>query len=600
MATLKQFVTFISVQAAKPSYSYKNPPYPPLQNGASRVLVRAATPSLPKGSVITSATLRVNQAGAYSGSKTMSVRRNYASWTNLATWSNMPALGGTVSSDSHTDSPANQWWEFDVTAAVQGFIAGTMNNWGWALYTTSATRINVNGSTSPAEKPHLLIEYEPPAKTPTDLSPQGGSVSVADPVLTFNTEGGTTAIQVQIDPAEDSVSPDFDSGTVAATAGVLDLADTAYAGLSDGSTTSWRARQQTAAGWSPWSPWVSFSRDDLDTVTLTAPASTVADPSPPFAWTFGGTQSAWQADIILPSSDTERPIVSSGRISGTDTAWTPPDFIRELTGYGINPAVSGLELRARIRVWDDTVRIATSGAPAYSEDIVDYTVAFDGDVDPVDSLSAATAYPSPGVVLSGTRTLEGIPDEVAVLHDGVMVARLLGGDVFTSSTEFEFTDWWLEMGRETVVSVVAIVNSEFAADSPTVSVTPRCSGLWLADPATDEAIALWGIDGGEWGQGDIASEHRVVSGRVVRRRLAAGRRSGSLTGDIIDVTGSDADDTLSAFETFRANDAGTEYRLIAGKLNLGVIAGNFRWQPTPSENQGNEVRSVGAFDWWEA
>lgn len=597
MATLKQFVTFISVQAAKPSYSYKNPPYPPLQNGESRVLVRAATPSLPKGSVITGATLRVNQAGAYSGEKTMSVRRNYATWTNLVTWSSMPALGGDTSSDTHTDSPADTWWEFDVTAAVQGFFAGTMNNWGWALYTTSATRINVNGSSGASEKPHLVIEYEPPAKTPTDLSPAGGSVATDLPVLTFNTEGGTTAIQVQIDPAEDGVSPDFDSGTVAATAGVLDLADTAYAGLSDGSTTSWRARQQTAAGWSAWSPWVSFSRDDLDAVTLTAPATTVADPSPPFAWTFGGTQTAWQADVISP--DSGKVVVTSGRISGTETAWTPPDFIRELTDYGINPAISGLELRARIRVWDDTVRIATQGVPAYSEDTVDYTVSFDGDVDPMDTLVAASAYPSPGVVLSGTRA-EGIPDEVAVLHDGVMVARLLGGDVFTSSTEFEFTDWWLTMGRETVVTVVAIVNSEFAADSPTVTVTAECSGLWLVDPTTDEAITLWGIDGGEWGQADIASEHQTVSGQVVRRRLAAGRRAGSLTGDVIDVTGSDAEDTLAAFETFRVNDAGNEYRLIAGKLNLGVIAGNFRWQPTPSENQGNEVRSVGAFDWWEA
>ncbi|HKY57657.1 MAG TPA: DNRLRE domain-containing protein [Aeromicrobium sp.] len=589
MASLKQFVTFISVQATKPSYSYKNPPYPPLQSGVSRVLIRAATPSLPRGSIITSATLRVNQAGAYTGTKTMTVRRNDGTWTNLATWNNKPPLTGPTVSDSHTSSGGDQWWDFDVTAAVQAFLAGTVRNYGWSLYTDSATRINVNGSSSASQKPHLVIEYEPPAKTPTDLSPQGGAVSVEKPVLTFDTEGSTTAIRVQIDAAEDGVSPDFDSGVVDATAGVLDLNDTAYAGLADGATTSWRAQHQTAAGWSSWSPWVSFSREDLDTVTLTAPAATVADPSPPFAWTFGGTQTAWQADLYYRGVI----VATSGRVSGTDTSWTPP-------GYPNNGPVTETGVRsARVRVWDDVVRIATQGAPSYATDSADFDVVFDGTVDPMDTLVESSLNPLPGVLLTGTRAA-GIPDEVAILHDGELVARLDGGDVFTTSTDFEITDWWLQMGRETEVTVVAIVNGEFADDSPSVTVTARCSGLWLVEPDSGDALVLWGIESGEWGQADIASEHQTISGRVIRRRLSAGRRSGSLSGDILDIGSVLADDTVAAFETFRDNDAGTEYRLIAGQLNLGVIAGNFRWSPTPSENQDDEVRSFGAFDWWEA
>lgn len=596
MATTRVAVTFISVRDAKPSYSYENPQYPPLRHTHARVLVRASLPSLPKGSVITGATLRVNQyKDTWSGTNTLFMQRNFAAWTNKATWANMPSLGDTVHSTAKTGSTAGTWWDIDVTSDVQGFYGHTKNNWGWALYTTSTTQRLVRGSTAPTSKPFLVIEYEPPAKTPTGLSPQGGAVSVAAPVLTFNTEGETTAIQVQVDAAQDTVSPDFDSGTVAATSGVLDLDDTAYAGLADGATTSWRARQQTAAGWSAWSPWVSFSRVDLDAVTLTAPAATVADLTPPVAWTFAGTQAAWQAQQIDVATGTV--VADSGRVSGTDTSWTPtiqPNQIFESIPSG---AFSGYEGRTRVRIWDDVVRIATPGIPAYSEDTADWTVAFDGTVDPMDTLVASQDYPSPGVVLSGTRS-EGIPDEVAVLHDGVLVARLEGADVFTTSTTFEFIDWYAEMNREVEITVVAVVNSEFADDSPSVTVTPICSGLWLADPATDEAVVLWGTDQGTWNKGDIAAVHQLTDGSVVRRRLASGQKSGALSGVILDAQGVEPEDVLDTFETFDDNDASTIYRLIAGRLNLAVIAGNFLTTPTPTE--GREVASNGQFDWWVA
>lgn len=586
MSSTRVAVTFISVQDAKPNYSYENPQYPPLEHLHSRILVRATMPSLPAGSTITSAKLRVNQTGTWSGSNTLFAQRNFASWTNKATWNTKPALGDTAHSQTQSGTTPGTWWEIDVTADVQGFLAGTKNNWGWSLYTTSTTRRNVRGSTSPTYIPYLFVEYELPAKTPTDLSPQGGAVSVAKPVLTFTTGGSTVAVQVQIDATQDAVSPGFDSGTVAATAGVLDLSATAYAGLADGSTTSWRARHQTSYGWSAWSAWVTFSRADLESLSLDNPGTTSSDPTPPFEWTFGGTQTAWQAD--LTSADAGRSPVSSGRVSGAETAWTPPASPR-----GAVPTV-GSTGTARIRVWDDVVRVATPGAPTYSEDTVVFSVAFDGTVDPMDTLIVSQTPDSPGVILAGTRAA-GTPDEVGILRDGVLVARLVGTDVFTG-TAFAWTDWSAPMNVETTYTVTPIVNGAFADGGPTVTVTPKCKGLWLVNSETDVAAVLWGQDPGQWARADIATEHRTTDGNIVRRRLSRPPVNGTISGDIINALAFDAQDVVDALETFAVEDAGTTYRLIAGRLNLEVIVGNILVTPTPME--GSERYAAGQFDWW--
>lgn len=588
MTVVGVMVSFISVQSAKPSTSFGTMDYPPIKMSTKEILTRAALPTIPKGSVITSAIFRVCQKNAWSGSNALALRRNETYFRATDNWNQKPNVVSTPTDTvSASDTAAGHWWELDVTADVTAWYQKTVKyNWGWTLRTNSSTERILRGRKSPFNQPHLVITYEPPAKVPTGLSPQGGAVSIAKPVLTFNTSNNTTAIQVQIDPAADGVSPDFDSGEVASTGGELDLAGTAYAGLADGATTYWRARAKSVAGWSAWSAWVTFDREDIDPVTLTAPGATPADSTPPFAWTFGGTQTAWQADILYAG----KVIRSSGFRSGADNDWTATP----LTG-----TYFGLLLTARVRVWDDVTRIATPGVPAYSEDTTTFTPAFTASVDPMDTLVATQSGVGPGIALSGTRAA-GIPDEVAVFHDGELVARLQGADVFTSGTAFAFTDWWARMGRSTVISVVAIVDGEFADDSPEVTLTPHAKGLWLVDPATGTALVLWGGEQGSTEAPDLAAEHRTVDGTIVRRRLSNTPRAGSHSGAILDVLGEDAEDTLTAFATFRGLDASTVYRLVRGRENLPVLAGNFLATPSPTENAADEVRSIGQFDWWES
>jgi hypothetical protein len=388
VSTYRVLLTAVSVQSAKPSYHYGVLPAVPIKDGAAYMLVRAGV-SLPRNAVITSAKIWVNQYDSISGGLTLSVRRNFTAWPKGVTWSTKPAVTDTTHTRNLSSAFA-LWWDIDVTADVQGFVAGTKANYGWRIMSNSSFAHKWLGSSAARRQPYLEITYVIPPKVPTGLSPQGGAVTVDKPVLTFAVGSDTLSVQVQVDAAADSVSPDFDSGEIVATAGVVDLAETAYAGLADGSTTYWRARAKNSYGWSAWSAWVDFSRNDLDAVTITDPTATPADGSPPFVWSFAGTQTAWQATLLDALGVV---LDDSGVVAGTDTDWTPTKGLAE----------NGDQGTARVRVWDDVTRIATSGQPAYSEASVNFTVTFDGTVDPMDTLVAAQVAGSPGVVLTGTR-----------------------------------------------------------------------------------------------------------------------------------------------------------------------------------------------------
>lgn len=571
MTTKRLAVGITSVQSAKPNYQYGSSlqQVPLKANAATPLLNIAGLSSLPKNAVITSAKVWINQYDAMSGSNTWTLMRHLSAFTWQVTWNTRPAAT-TSASQTKSNPAAGTWWNIDITADAQAIVSGTRKNYGWRLATDSSTLHKIRSHRAAASQPYMEVVYTIPAKVPTNLAPQGGAVSIGDPVLTFTTGDDTVAIQVQVDPASDGVSPDFDSGEVAATAGVLDLADTAYAGLADAASTTWRARAKSASGWSAWSQWVTFERVDLEVAALTSPIATPADGTPPFEWTFSGTQTAWQADFLDSAG---KVLDSSGLVAGADTAWTP--------ARGLN--ATGSTGTARIRLHDDVTRIATPGAPIYAEDTVDITVTFDGTVDPLDTLVAAQTANIPAVNLTGTRA-DGVPDEVAIFRDGVQVARMAGTDVFTG-TAFAWTDWTAPMNSSTVYRVAPIVDNAVASGGPTVTVTPSCAGLWIVNPETAVGAVLWDSDEGSWDATDVATVHRPVAedAPVVRRRLRRVPLVGSLSGRAITVRDLDVDDTLDALDEFASDDAGTEYRIIAGHLNLRAIVGDILVTPVPYE-----------------
>jgi hypothetical protein len=253
-----------------------------------------------------------------------------------------------------------------------------------------------------------------------------------------------------------------------------------------------------------------------------------------------------------------------------------------------------------VRVWDDVLRVATPGQPVYSEATQAFTVTLDGTVAPLDTLTVSQSASVPSLQFSGTRAA-GIPDEVVVFRDGVQVARMAGTDVF-AGTDFSWTDWTAPLNVSATYRVAPVVNGAVASGGPTVTVTPTGRGLWLVDPATSTAAVLWGVDEGSWASDDVATVHQLVSGSTafVRRRLRQGVYVGQISGDVLDALGLTAADTIAALEQFKANDAGTVYRLIAGHLNLAVIIGDVVPDaPTPISSAGDVIAKA-QFNFWSA
>lgn len=580
MTRLELNLTAVQVRSVK-DIPYGTPARMRLDSGDDVVLLRAAIPtSIPRNAVVSSAVVEYTQISESTGSRTNTLQRNASSFTAKTKWSKRPSGTGTTVPVTQT-STEGTLWSHTVTSDAQGFISRTLTNNGWRLTTSDTTARAYRGSTNSRLQPRLVIEYLVPGEAPTDLKPSGGAVSVAKPVLTFTADDDMTALQVQIDPAANGTTPAFDSGEVTASAGLLDLATTAYPGLADGASTQWRARVRTPLGLSPWSDWVDFSRDDFATPAITAPGATVADGTPPTEFSFPGQTAV---EIIFTSGG--KKLDGSGRMIGADTSWTPTK------GLTKNGQVGTYEYRFE----DGVDREATPGAPAYKSVFRTFTFELSDTVAPMDAVMASQDGVRPWVTLQGARAV-GIPDEVAIFRDGAQIARVPGVDVFTG-TSFEWVDYTARMNHPAEYRIAPIVNGETASGGPTVVWTPTCLGIWLVDLETGLAAALWGDEDASFGARDVAILHTPIGpeAEVSRRRLSRLPRSGSVGGTLVDVGDVLAEDSILALEAFAEADAGTIYHLVLADLTLPVIVGDV--DPTPTALDGAERFYESAFSWW--
>lgn len=570
--------TVVSIRTPKATYPYGVTEFVPLRSAVSAALVQIGMPrDIPTNAVVVSAQLVFVQYGAQSGSVSWTIRRNLAKWAvSKATWTNSPSVGGTTITVTKSSSAAGTLWVWDVTADVQGFVDGTLTNNGWRLASTTATGYHVRGTTTAAGKPYLVIEYLIPGQAPTDLSPDGGqAVSVAKPTLLFTVSPDTSSIQVQIDTAMDGVTPDFDSGTVAAVAGELSLASTAYAGLSVAATTYWRARSTTPLGVTAWSDWAEFTRVAKPTATITSPGTTTDDSTPPITWTASG-QVSWQ---VIVRNAAGAVVANSGRTVGSETSWTPPAAV----------VTEGASATAELRIWDAVDRIGTPGDPVYAVDTQTFTLSSTPGVAGPTTSSATVLTQPPGVLLQATRT--SVPDGWAVIRDGVRIYR---SDVASGS--FSWTDWGASPNHSHVYRIAPIVNGEVSSNGTLAAVTPRVTGVWLIDPETGDAAVLWGQDAGTWEAPEQTAIHRPVAGPPVRRVAYRGPYEGEISGDLMDVGTLLADDTIAQLYAFKSNPANHVYRFVIGDLNLPVTVGDILPFPTPDSSK-KERLSRGSFSW---
>jgi hypothetical protein len=649
--------TAISVQSAKPDTRFGQLSVLPLSN-TGYFMCRASLTGIPADATVTSATLQLrSRTNPWSGTRTIKVRAMSGPFSTASTWNQRPGvIPSTEVTLAQTNAAFGAYWNVDLTAVVQTWVSGTVANNGVIVFSAETTGAQFQGVGAAWGAPALIVNYTTAAQSPAGLHPSSGAVSIAKPTLTFPAATDTQSIQVQIDPSANAVTPAFDSGEVAATAGLLDLAafssprtatisttsgsatitaagatftyldvgqsitgtgipvgatvtavasgtsatisanatvtgsPTAtitriYLGLSNGSSTQWRARVKNSQGWSPWSSWVAFSRTNWGTLTITSPTSTSEDPSPVVTATYSGTITAWR---VTTKSSTGAVVQDSGWTAGTSVA------------YGTSNSV-GASGSAVVQIRDNVLRDATPGDPDYTQATQAFTVTPSGTPTTVASVTAVSDSIHPTVTIGGTRAA-GVPDEVVIYRNGVMVGRVPGASVFTGTT-LAYVDETAPMNVAATYTVYAVVNGAWSNASSGATVTPRCIGIWILDPGSTLAALLLGDDDQDQTQPETAIVHRPVSGpdgtsQVVRRRLSRYPREGAVAGLLADAMGVTAAASEAAMRAFADNDAGYVYRLVLGNQNDPVILGDIDFGETSLNGSTNGRLLTVSANWW--
>jgi hypothetical protein len=572
--------TLVSVQSAKPAYAYGQLATVPLKSAEKAGVLRAAIPAdVPDNAIVTKAELVFHTREAWTGSVVFSAQRQSEGWSvSKVTWNNRPeVLAGTSKATTVTSPALGQEFRIDVSDHAQAFVAGTATNRGWRIYTDAGTTRDIYGATAGKNKPYLSLTYVVPSDAPTGLVPDGAAVSAAKPTLTFAVPDDTIAIQVQIDAAADALSPDWDSGEVSSPAGLLALSTTTYPGLADGATTYWRTRSKDSLGWSLWSEWATMPRVSKPTVTITSPAATTGDKTPPITWTAPG-QVMWQAQLLRPSGQI---IDESDRTSSADHEWTPTKGLKRVGDQG----------RVHVLVWDGVDRVATPGDAIYAEGFFDFTLVAIGDAPGADSLIATQDGPGPVVRLAWVGP---VPDLWRITRNGEFLDLIDG-------SETSWLDYTAPSGVELVYQVlVATDTGEVSPNGPTATIRTRSAGAWLIAPDTDERILMLDEDI-KVDMAERAVLHTPLGdGAPVRRRSGTPPPSGTAAGLLLDSYAGDDYAPAAMAETafaFKGSDQGRVYRLAWGAWNIPVTIGDMTPSPVPVDT-GKPAYSV-SFLWWQ-
>lgn len=636
MPTQTTVLQVYSLQAAKVTTYYGRPASMPLRGGAGTgravAVFRPDLSKIPRNAVITDAYVDIRLAAAASGTRTMRLQTKPTMLSTRPTWGNFGALGPQVATQTRGSLGNGSQFKLPVTATIQAMVAGTQPNNGFRLEITDTTAIKIRGTAATGGRPALVVAYVVPPVAPSALHPSGSAISTAAPTLMFADAADVTKVQVQVDPTGNGAAPQFDTGEVATTGGLVDLADfPTFPPLAEGETRLWRVRQANSAGWSPWSGWVVLSRVAVGTLVITQPPGDpdpdedgiltpvpIDDGTPPVTWTYtppdGATQTAWQGRLITEFGTI---LANSGRTLGPDAEWTPN------TGLTRNGQVATLE----IEVWDDTDRVATPGDPVSVIASKPVVLTADPTVDPVDTLVGRVGEWVPDVTLTATRA--AVPDFLALVRDGEEIARWAGLDIFETVggvPTATVVDPASTMNVAHTWQLVPIVNGKKSLGGPEFIGVPRCFGIWLtevdayfpspSDPDVvqdlSRRVVLWGGADQEQTQPETAIVHQPLpaslsgagtAAPVVRRRLLRSAPQGAISGTVIYVGEATPTEPLPSPQQVEAllrewadADSGTRYLLTLGNYTGEVILGDITLVETPVQQPERQLSA--AMNWW--
>lgn len=209
-----------------------------------RGLVKFDTSSIPVGSTINSATLKLY--GTFTPSSGgIRVHSELDSWTESAvTWGTQPAWNNTVLATSSTPL-ANTW--LSISLPSSSVTAGTKTNYGFdfspsGIVDSVASRETANG-------PQLLVDYTAPTSSaPTVTTGASSSVTASTATLAGSANANGTAATCRFDHgSSSSYGSQTAAQTVAATAGSVNLSAT-VSGLTPSSGYNYRLECTNSVG----------------------------------------------------------------------------------------------------------------------------------------------------------------------------------------------------------------------------------------------------------------------------------------------------------------------------------------------------------------
>lgn len=497
------------------------------------------------GRIVLAAELQGHVSDA-AGSHTLTVTPCSESWTpGGLTWANKPAvIGAQAVTAAVGATSAGDLVTVNLTTLMQAVAAGQA--WyGVRLVTDNAAERAFWSANSGQVAWSLVVDVSEAPDVPTDLAPDTGSVSSPKPTLswTFADLGGVSTEQaqarVQIDAAMDAGSPDFDSGWVTAADPMLNLASTAYGGLSG--STYWRVAVKDGAGLaSDWSDWAAMTYTAKPSLVWDSPSGgVVGDPTLEIlAHLSSGDVGRWRLQVADTADPTRIPYEAAGVGPTVSTAVTVPDT-------GGRPRVIFFDdhtYRLTLRVWEAaTVRaVGVIGDPPWIESHVDVTFDDDTGVTPVTDLQVEQYDDGPRCDWVWTRGSSA--DRWLVSVDGRQVAILDPDDVTADAGTYT----WRDSGqipplRPIQVSVRAVENGD--RSEPVYAEARTEVGLtWLiSDRGT---VALYGLP--DWADSvqrtDQRASYQTIGGGQVDVVYSIGILNGRFEGATAGTTDDQWDD----------------------------------------------------------
>lgn len=601
MPTIEIPLTTYSVRQSKPNTKFGSPAHLPITANTghvNRILARVPLDRVPLDATITAATLRFLSDRTSAGNKVTRVYPITGSWTSAVTWNSQPSIGALIQSITKNGPLVNEAWDFDLTT-----WAGTRSRLGLRIDTTSDPGHWLRGSAGATGKPVLIVAYTVPSDSPGDLVPNGGSVSVGAPYLTYAGAEDMTLQQVRFSTDGTVPNVTYTSGWLNATTGIYDPAADPGANptlANGGAGIYWQVRTDGASGLSEWSPWAYYEYDALPTVTVINPGATSPDGSPTLSWTVSTNQSAWRASYY------EGTTLIDSHPWANETAvrdWIPGKSIKVPGGAG------RFELEVRDQI---TPRRASYLNPDTVKVTHNFSTTLAGAAATIDTITYALDDPIP--IISGTR-VAGTPDEVALIRDDVAVplwdpdtgdsyAMWAPGAIFFTGQAFDIPDYTADPFHEHTWSIrTRTGGTTVSAEGPTITRTPVTADVWLVDPRTGDSVRVLGYGGLpviEQTTEEQSILHTPINGGLIvepkRRRIIRTTRSGTMTGAVLGDDETLLDDWANA-------DSGTKYRLVFGKVNWSVILGDYSPQdvfyPEGVDCEAGETRVLIALNWWQ-